>query len=121
MQPLPDLDLAENEFCQGRFEACCAVAPLIGEHASHEPRSQHLLSLVASAGGTTRVQLADYHLALAKAHHMPGQNETAASHYRAALAVSSNLPEAHLGLAALRMPGDDYLAGQGGAYLNGFC
>jgi hypothetical protein len=37
------------------------------------------------------------------------ENEEAALNYREALTFNRDLPQAHLGLASLRMPGDDYL------------
>ena len=106
------IDLAENEFRQGRFEAACAIARLIRKHAPDEPEPQRLLSLVAawqSADGPTHDRRADYHFALAEAQAMLGDHESAATNYRAALTFDSNLPQAHIGLANLRMPGDGYL------------
>ena len=107
------VELAENEFRHGRDESACAVARLIREHAPDEPGSQHLLSLVSSWLHPGEVppdpQRADYHLALAKAYRILGENEVAASNYRTALTFRENLYEAHLGLAMLRMAGDDYL------------
>lgn len=106
------IDLAENEFRQGRFEAACAIARLIRKHAPDEHEPQRLLSLVAawqSADGPPHNQRADYHLALAEAQTMLGDTETAAANYRAALTLDSNLTQAHIGLANLRMPGDGYL------------
>ncbi len=50
-----------------------------------------------------------YHLALGDAHRL-AEPETAAAHYHAALAIEPNLAPAHIGLATLRMPGDDYFA-----------
>src|SRR5258708_34384654 len=52
---------------------------------------------------------AEYHVALAEAHLLLGENEAAELNYRAALTFNRNLPQAHLGLAGLRMPGHDYL------------
>jgi hypothetical protein len=54
-------------------------------------------------------QRADYHLALGNAHRILGEHEPAELNYRAALTFDRDSPQAHLGLAALRMPGDDYL------------
>jgi glycosyltransferase involved in cell wall biosynthesis len=104
--------LAENEFRQGRLEASCAIARLIRERAPDEEGPQRMLSLVAAclpAEGPAHAQRADYHLALAEAHRMLGENEAAGLNYRAALTFDSNLPQAHNGLARLRMPGDDYM------------
>ena len=107
------VDLTENEFRHGRDEAACAVARLIRERAPDEPGPQHLLSLVSPWLQPGEVpsddHRADYHLALGEAHRMLGENEAAASNYRAALTFTRDLHQAHLGLAMLRMPGDDYL------------
>ena len=105
-------DLAEIEFRQGRFEASCAVARLIRERAPDQQGPQRILSLVAAylpPEGPANPQRAEYHLALAEAHRLLGENEAAALNYRAALTFNGNLPQAHLALAGLRMPGDHYL------------
>ncbi len=104
--------LAEDEFKQGHFEASCAVARLIRERAPDELGPQRMLSLVSAwqpQGEGPNSQPAEYHLALAEAHRMLGENEAAALNYRAALTFNRNLSQAHLGLAGLRMPGDGYL------------
>ena len=107
------VDLAQTEFRHGRFEAACAVARLIHQHAPDEPEPQRLLSLVSAwlppGELPPEPQRADYHLALGEACRLLGENETAALNYREALTFGPNLVQAHLGLAALRMPGDDYL------------
>ena len=58
----------------------------------------------------------DYHMAIAKAHRLLGQNNLATSHYRMALSLDGNLGKAHNGLATLRMPGDNYLIWLGRFY-----
>ncbi len=104
------VDLAENEFRHGRYESACAVARLIRKHAPDEPGPQHLLSLVSPWLHPGEVppdpQRAGYHLALAEAHRILGENQTAAENYRAALTFNRDLVEAHLGLAKLRMGND---------------
>jgi glycosyltransferase involved in cell wall biosynthesis len=105
-------DLAENEFCQGRFDAACAVARLINQRWPGEPEPQRLLSLVGPwlpAGGPPHASGAPYHLVLAEVHRILGENETAALEYLTALTFNPNLVQAHRGLATLRLPGDDYL------------
>jgi Glycosyl transferase family 2 len=106
------VDLAQNEFRAHRYESASAVSRLIRERAPDEPEPQRLLSLIGSSLSGDNVpsgRRADYHLALGEAHRMLGENEAAASNYRTALTFSRDLPEAQLGLAMLRLPGDDYL------------
>jgi hypothetical protein len=105
--------LAEKEFRLGNLEESAAVACLIRESAPDEPSALRLISLSAPCltdAGPPPSKRPAYHLALAEAHRIRGGHEAAASHYRAALTFEKNLPQAHLGLAALRMPGDDYIA-----------
>jgi hypothetical protein len=107
------IDLAETEFRHGRFEAACAVARLIRKRAPDEPEPHRLLALVAPwlpKEGPPHSHPADYHLALAEAHRMLGDNELAASNYRRALTFNGNLVRAHVGLATIRMSGDFYHA-----------
>ncbi len=106
------IGLAENEFRQGHLEASCAVARLIRKRVPDDIVPQRMLSLVTfslTPEGPAPRERPCYHLALAEAHSMLGENEAAASNYRAALTFNRDLRQAHLGLAALRMPGDDYL------------
>ena len=104
--------LAEDEFRKGHFEASCGVARLIQERVPDQQASQQMLSLAAHslpAEGPAPPQRAEYHLALAEAHRLLGENNAAALNFRAALTFNRNLAQAHLGLARLRMPGDGYL------------
>ena len=106
------VDMARDNFFRGRFEACCAVARLIRERAPDDEGVRTILALVAPSvmhEGPPEAQRADHHLALAEAHRRLGEDELAASNYRTALTFNRDLPQAHLGLAELRMPGDDYL------------
>lgn len=106
------IELAETEFRHGRPAAACAVARLIRKRAPDEPQPQHLLALVSpwlTEETPPPPHHADYYLALGEAHRMLGETEEAASNYRMALTFERNLHQAHLGLALLRLPGDDYL------------
>ena len=105
------VDLAHTEFRAGRFEAAAAVARLARRHAPDEIEPQRLL---AHVGPWLRARMppddrrAEFHLALGEAYRMLGDGGKSASEYRAALTFDNNLRQAHLGLANLRMPGDDY-------------
>jgi tetratricopeptide (TPR) repeat protein len=105
------IDLARAEFVEGRFEGSCAVARMIAEIAPEEPGIRDLLALVApsvSVNGPDAAHLAEYHVALGEAHRILGRTERAMAEYRTALGFERDLPRAHVGLAALRMPGEDY-------------
>ena len=107
------LDLARHEFHQGRLEASCALARLLRERVPDEPGPERLLSLVAHSVQSEPLAASiavEYHLALGEAYRILGETPAAESHYRDALRFNSDLPQAHLALAALRMPGDGYLA-----------
>lgn len=106
------VDLADNHFRGRRYEAAAAISRLIREKAPAEPEPQRLLSLIGSwllPDGPSPDRRAEYYCALAEAHSLLGENEAAAANYRAALTFDSNLAKAHVGLSALRMPGDSYL------------
>jgi hypothetical protein len=106
------VELAQAEFRAGRFEAAVAVARLARSRAPDETEPQRLL---ANLGPWLRTRMppddrrAEFHIALGEAYRVIGQEEKSASEYQAALTFNANLVQAHLGLAKLRMPGDDYL------------
>jgi len=106
------VELAANEFRQGRFDASCTVARLVCERVPDEKEAQRILSqvtpLVAECG-PPESQRPSYHLALAEAHRLLGESEAEEANYRAALSYDGNLWQAHYGLSRLRMPGDTYL------------
>jgi hypothetical protein len=107
------VDLAQGEFRAGRFEAAAAVARLTRRHAPDEPEPQRLLALVGvwiPNGEPPQERRAGFHYALGEAFRLLGDKDSAESHYRAALAVDDDLPEVRIGLAMLRMPGEDYLS-----------
>ncbi|HKV35406.1 MAG TPA: class I SAM-dependent methyltransferase, partial [Pyrinomonadaceae bacterium] len=102
------LELAKSEARHGRNNAAASILQLIALRYPRNPLPESLLSLERNADRTPS-QNANYHLALAQAHYLLGENETAAANYRTALTFNSDLPEAHSGLAAINMPGIHYL------------
>lgn len=103
------VELAQNEFRAGRYEAAAGVASLIRSRAPDEAEPQRLLSLTAAWlpwNGAPQPWTVHYHMAMAMAHRLLGENNLAACHYQTALSLGG---AAHDGLATLRMPGDDYL------------
>jgi len=106
------VELAQSEFRAGRYESAAGVASLIRARAPDEAEAQRLLSLTAAWlpwNGAPQPWRVDYHMAMATAHRLLGENDLAASHYRSALNLDDKLGDAHNGLATLRMPGDNYL------------
>lgn len=102
------LALAKTEMRYGRNNAAASIAELIADRFPQNPFPKNLLSLEPNTARTPS-QKASYHLALAQAHDLLGENEAAASNYRTALTFNADLPEAHSGLAAINMPGIPYL------------
>ena len=105
-------DLAKNEFCHGRPESAAAIARLILERIPNQFEAGRILSLVRPlerADGPPLRQRAPYHLALGDAYRMLGETGAAATHYNTALTFERDLANAQGGLAALRMPGPNYL------------
>ncbi len=104
------MDLAEREMRRNHWEAACAVARLTRKHAPDEPAPQRLLSFIGASmieegpDGDLRI---DYHLALAEAYRVLGENEMAASNYRAALSLNPNLSQADIALAEMWVTKDD--------------
>lgn len=106
------VDLAQKEFQARRYESAAAVSRLARERAPEEPEPQRLLSLIGSwlpHEHPPADRGAEYHCGLGQAYRLLGENEAAAANYRAALTFNPDLPQAHHGLAELRMPGDGYL------------
>jgi tetratricopeptide (TPR) repeat protein len=103
--------LARNEFQHGRFESAGAIARQILQRVPNESQSQHLASLVGPLerpDGPPPQQRAHHDLALGEAYRLLGQSEAAEKSYRSALTLIPDFPDAHAGLAMLRMPGDNY-------------
>ena len=100
------VELLQQEFRHGRYEASVSIARLIRSRAPDEQEPQRLLSLVGSALEQEHRPNAEYFLALAEAHRLLGEVELAASNYRAALTLDRDLPQARAGLMALGLSGD---------------
>jgi glycosyltransferase involved in cell wall biosynthesis len=98
--------LMHEEFAAERYAAAAAVARLVRERFQDEPEPQRMLFLLAAYSPAPGE--ANFALALGRAHEILGENKVATSNYQAALGLNSNLVEAHIGLARLRMPGDFY-------------
>jgi glycosyltransferase involved in cell wall biosynthesis len=105
------VDLAYAELAAGRGSTAVTIARLIRARVPCESAAQRLLSVNAGWRRYDEVigPLAEHYLALAEAYRLLGDNAKAALQYREALTHNSNLPQAHAGLAQLRMSGDDYL------------
>src|SRR5262249_13215814 len=107
------IDLLHTELLHHRFEAACELARLIREHAPEEPEPKRLLSLLAGYTVPGDIlptkQRAESYVALGDAYRVLGNTEMAAMNFERALVVNPNVPRAQLGLAAVKMPGDDYL------------
>jgi glycosyltransferase involved in cell wall biosynthesis len=106
------IDIAHKEFQAGRYDSTGAIARLALQHAPNEAALQRLLSLVAfHIPHNCRTPIsATFHLALATANRALGNDDAATWHYQTALVFEPNLVDAHIGLALLRMTGEDYLA-----------
>jgi hypothetical protein len=104
------VQLAQQEFRAGRYEAGVSIARLIRSRAPDEWEPQRLLSLIACGLDQGQPSGAEYFLALGEAHRLLGENDLAVSNYRTALTFNGNLVQAHAGLATIRMPGDFYYA-----------
>jgi hypothetical protein len=108
------IELAHQELRAGRWTASAAVARLTRERAPYEPEPQRLLTVLAAwlpPHDTPPFWLKDpenYYFALGEAHRILGEPDQAAKNYRAALKVKPDLPDAHIALASLRMPGMMY-------------
>jgi tetratricopeptide (TPR) repeat protein len=100
--------LAKSELRHGRNNAAAAVAQLVVDRFPKNPFPQDLLSLERNADPTPS-QNGNHHLALAQAYYLLGENEAATSHFQAALKFNPDLPDAHSGLAAIKLPGIPYL------------
>ena len=108
------IELAHKEMRAGRWSAAAAVARLTRERFPHEPEPQRMLTVLAAwlpPHDAPPFWLKDpetYYLALGEAYRLLGEPDQAAANYRAALKAEPDLPDAHIALASLRMPGMMY-------------
>jgi hypothetical protein len=101
------VDLAHTELRDGRPGSAGAVARFARHHDARDGELQRLLSLTAH-----HVPEEPDHrgfVALARAHQVVGDFTGAERHFWHALEREPNCVDAHVGLSALRMPGNDYL------------
>lgn len=103
------IQLANREFQHGRNESAAAVARMVVPSCAESERILSLVGPWERGDGPPPHQRGHYHLALAEAHRILGNDESAAEGYKTALTFIADLGDAHSGLANLRMPGDNYL------------
>jgi hypothetical protein len=101
----PLLELARTELRAGRVDAAVAVARVIRQREPDEPECLRILSLAGGADNG-HVPSAHYFAAVGEAYRIAG-DDRAESQYLAALKRQPTLARAHIGLARLRLPGDD--------------
>jgi glycosyltransferase involved in cell wall biosynthesis len=105
--------LAREEFRAGQFEAATVVARLARSRAPEDPGLLRLLAFASDWYPGIQIaseRRAAVAVARGDAYGLLGDAERAAIEYRSALELENGLARAHLGLAALRMPGESYLA-----------
>lgn len=106
------LALARTELRHGRNNAAVSIVQLIADRFAGNAQAERLVALVESVernGNPTASQRAQQHLALGHAHFILGENDAATANYQAALTFNPDLPDAHSGLAAIKLPGMPYL------------
>jgi len=103
------LELAERELRDGHLEAAAEVAGMACARAPDEVALQRLLAAtVHEARELADDQRANFYVARAHAHCLLGDAGKADADFRTALQWVADCLPAHLGLAELRFPGDDY-------------
>lgn len=107
------VQLAKLEIQKRRLPAAAAVARIARAYAPRDPGPQDLLAttggaLMGGAPPTNTATAIAYHLSRAKAFRAVGELQKAKDEYGEALKLG-DAPEAHVGLAELKMPGDGYL------------
>jgi hypothetical protein len=97
---------------EDKIEEAFGLAHFLRERVAEPTGLDYVLGLVSGSVRVTDEALqrrAGYHVALAEAHEAFGEIDAAANRYRRALEADPDCPQAHLGLARLRMPGASYL------------
>lgn len=103
------LELAESELGNGRFAAAAEVARMACGHAPDELAPQRLLANAAQEGHElSNDQRTNFHVVRAQAHRLLGDPIKAEADFRTALRWDTDCLPAHMGLAELRFPGDNY-------------
>jgi hypothetical protein len=102
--------LAQQALRSRHFPAVASIARLIRSRFPEEPEPQRLLALTAYGHESAYPLDAEYYCLLGEAHRLFGEGELAKAHYRQALSLDRNFVRAHIGLATLRLTGEDYLA-----------
>jgi hypothetical protein len=103
------LELAESELGNGRFAAAAEVARMACACAPDELAPQRLLADTAQEGRELADdQRANFHVVRGHAHRLLGDPVKAEADFRTALHWDTDCLPAHLGLAELRFPGDNY-------------
>ena len=103
------VDLVQNEFRAGRYQATAAIARLIRARAPDEPEPQRLLALVSGwhRRGDPPAGDANYHLALSETYRLLGENDRAAAEYQTAMQIqnraSIGIGQPYRILASLRL------------------
>lgn len=106
------VELGLRYFREGNFEASYVLVRFLCERGM-DCQGLEEINAVASGTSTARTDPGIYRerqVVLGQAFEIVNQPDGAVAAYRAALADGTDIPEAHLGLARIRMPGENYIA-----------
>ncbi|PZV34310.1 hypothetical protein B5V02_32690 [Mesorhizobium kowhaii] len=102
------VELAKAQFERGNYKAAADIARIASSHAPAELATSRLLLSAGLLSRYSEDRDAAYFTAIGDAHRVIGENETADSQYRKALALAADSVGAHTGLASMRMSGPSY-------------
>lgn len=102
------VELAKVELERGNYKAAADVARMASSHAPAELATSRVLLSAGLLSRYNEHRDAAYFTAIGDAHRVIGENETADSQYRNALALAADSVGAHAGLASTRMSGPSY-------------